>query len=337
LPDAVREPLSIEDRYGRVLGQSAAMRRIFALLPRIAASDSTTLIEGETGTGKSLLADVIHQHSPRAKGPFVVVDCSAIPPSLIEAELFGHAKGAFTGAQTARAGTFEAAAGGTVFLDEIGELRLDMQPKLLRALEERTIRRIGSLDPVRLDVRIIAATNRDLHVEVNKGNFRSDLYYRLNIVRLRVPPLRERPEDIPLLVSHFYDQLAPDGDPGPPAALITDLMRQPWPGNVRELRGAIERAVLMGDPALWRETIIGAEAHGSTSAPPDTGAPLELDLSRPFRELKEREVARWERAYVQALIRANGGNLSRAARAGRMDRNHLRELLRRHGVPVLDE
>jgi DNA-binding NtrC family response regulator len=336
LADEVREPLSLEDRYGRILGQSAVMRRIFAILPRIAASDSTVLLEGETGTGKGLLADVMHQQSPRAKGPLVVVDCSAIPPTLIESELFGHAKGAFTGAQTARAGAFESANGGTIFLDEIGELRLDMQPKLLRALEERTIRRIGSLDPVRLDVRVIAATNRDLRLEVNKGTFRSDLYYRLNIVRIRIPPLRERPEDIPLLVAHFYNQFVREGDEGPPAALIAELMRHPWPGNVRELRGAVERAVLMGDPAHWRESVVGGEAAGPPSLR-DGEIAFEVDLSRPFREAKEREVARWERAYVQALIRANGGNLSRAARAGRMDRNHLRELLRRHGVAITED
>jgi DNA-binding NtrC family response regulator len=339
LSGEVREPLSAEDRFGRVLGHSAAMRRIFAHLPRIATSDSTVLLEGETGTGKSLLADVIHQESPRAKGPLVVVDCSAIPPTLIESELFGHARGAFTGAQTARTGAFEAANGGTIFLDEIGELRLDMQPKLLRALEERSIRRVGSLDPVRLDVRIIAATNRDLRQEVNRGAFRADLFYRLNVVRIRVPSLRERPEDIPPLMTHFYEQFARTGDPGPPATFISDLMLQPWPGNVRELRSAVERALLMGDTSMWRDAIIGAEPTPDTLtlASSVSDAPVEVDSSRSFRELKEREVSRWERAYLQALVRANGGNLSRAARAGRMDRNHLRELIRRHAVSVTDE
>ena len=338
LSDEVREPLSSEDRYGRVLGHSAAMRRIFAHLPRVAASDSTVLLEGETGTGKSLLADMLHQHSPRAAGPFVVIDCSAIPPSLIEAELFGHTKGAFTGAQTARAGAFEAANGGTVFLDEIGELRLDMQPKLLRALEERSIRRVGSLEPVRLDVRVIAATNRDLRQEVNRGAFRADLFYRLNIVRIRVPSLRERPEDIPPLVAHFYEQFARDGESGPSASLLAGLMLQPWPGNVRELRGAIERALVMGDPELWREAVIGALPVDRVPPPSSTReGRLEIDLTCPFREAKEREVSRWERLYVETLIRANDGNLSRAARAVRMDRNHLRELIRRHGVSVTEE
>jgi DNA-binding NtrC family response regulator len=331
LPDEIREPLGDEELTGRVLGQSTAMRRIFAVLPRIAASDSTVLLEGETGTGKGLLTELIHQKSPRAAGPLVVIDCSAIPPTLIEAELFGHTKGAFTGAQQARAGAFEGARGGTIMLDEIGELRLDLQPKLLRALEERTIRRIGSLDPIALDVRIIAATNRDLRQEVNRGNFRSDLFYRLNVVRLRVPSLRERREDIPLLVAHFYRQFADGAEP--PMDLVETLMLHSWPGNVRELRGAIERAVLMGNSAL-REELQGmtgeqAEDDGGQELRPD-------DLSLSFRQAKERVVARWERAYVHALLRTNGGNISHAARAGRMDRNHLRELLRRHGVSGID-
>ncbi|WP_437291862.1 sigma 54-interacting transcriptional regulator [Sorangium sp. So ce406] len=325
LPEEVREPLGDAVLSGRVLGQSTAMRRLFAMLPRIAASDATVLVEGETGSGKGLLTEVLHQQSPRAAGPFVVIDCGAIPPTLIESELFGHMRGAFTGAQQARAGAFEAARGGTVLLDEIGELRLDLQPKLLRALEERSIRRIGSLDPVPLDVRIIAATNRDLRQEVNRGTFRSDLFYRLNVVRLRVPPLRERREDIPLLVAHYYRQFADRADP--PAELVERLIHHDWPGNVRELRSAVERAVLTGDPAIG-EHGDAAPREGGEEEPalrPD-------DLALSFRQAKERTVARWERAYVKALIRANGGNLSHAARAGRMDRNHLRELLRRHGV-----
>jgi DNA-binding NtrC family response regulator len=334
LSEEIREPLVDEDRFGRVLGQSTAMRRIFAALPRIAASDSTVLLEGETGTGKGLLAEMLHENSPRATGPLVVIDCGSIPPTLIEAELFGHAKGAFTGAQAARAGAFEAARGGTVLLDEIGELRLDMQPKLLRALEERQIRRIGTIEPVRLDVRVIATTNRDLRQEVNRGNFRSDLFYRLNIVRIRVPSLRERPDDIALLAAHFYRQFTQGSDPNPPGDLLETLMRQDWPGNVRELRGAVERAVLMVDPALWRDGAVGTSAPARSAV---EGQPLQQDdLSASFREAKERAVSRWERAYLSALIRANGGNLSRAARAARMDRSHLRELLQRHRVSVND-
>lgn len=345
LADEIVEPLADEEQYGRILGQSTAMRRLFAMLPRIAASDSTILIEGETGTGKGLLADVIHRKSPRAKGPFVVIDCSAIPPSLIEAELFGHGKGAFTNAVHARAGAFEAAAGGTVLLDELGELSLDMQPKLLRALEERVIRRIGTLDPVKLDVRILAATNRDLRQEVNRGTFRSDLYYRLNIVRIRLPALRERREDIPLLAAHFYEQFARSGDPRPSEEFVSALVKQDWPGNVRELRGCIERATLMQDSESWFESTLGA-GSSTVSALPVKPAPTpqpepnqyadDLALGS-FRAAKERAVAQWERGYIAALVREHQGNLSRAARAAHMDRNHLRELLRRHGISAEDD
>ncbi|HVK71108.1 MAG TPA: sigma 54-interacting transcriptional regulator [Polyangium sp.] len=338
LPDEIVEPLADEERYGRILGQSMAMRRLFAALPRIAASDSTVLIEGETGTGKGLLAEVIHQKSARAQGPFVVIDCSAIPPTLIEAELFGYMRGAFTTALQSRAGAFEAAAGGTVFLDELGELPIDMQPKLLRALEERVVRRIGSLDPVKLDVRVIAATNRDLRQEVNRGTFRSDLYYRLNIVRIRLPPLRERREDIPPLVAHFYEQFARSGDPLPPAELVAAFTKQDWLGNVRELRAAVERAILMEDQELWFEATLGA-APGSepkAAAPPSVDYEDDLALGS-FRAAKERAVARWERGYIETLVRQSGGNLSRAARSAHMDRNHLRELLRRHGISAVEE
>jgi DNA-binding NtrC family response regulator len=337
MADEIVEPLSEEEHYNRILGQSTAMRRLFAALPRIAASDSTVLIEGETGTGKGLLAETIHQKSPRAKGPFVVIDCSAIPPSLIEAELFGHVKGAFTGAQASRPGAFEGAAGGTAFLDELGELPLDMQPKLLRALEERVVRRVGSLDPVRLDVRVIAATNRDLRQEVNRGAFRSDLYYRLNIVRIRLPSLRERREDIPMLVAHFYEQLSRSGDPRPPAELVNAFARQDWPGNVRELRAAVERAILMQDPELWFEATLGQpSAAGESGAA--AAADYEGDLALgSFRAAKERAVSRWERGYIEALVRRSGGNVSRAAREAHMDRNHLRELLRRHAISATEE
>ncbi len=329
-----RAALSVAARWGRALGTSAAMRRLFAVLPRLAESDATILLEGETGTGKGLLAEAIHEASPRAAGPFIVLDCGAIPPTLIESELFGHERGSFTGATAARIGGFEAARGGTVFLDEIGELPLDMQPKLLRAIEDRVVKRVGGNELIRLDLRIVAATNRDLRTEVNQGRFRSDLYYRLNTFRLRIPPLRERRDDIALLVSHFYRQLSPGpradsaGD-APPAELLAALARHDWPGNVRELRAAVERAVLLGDPAVWREL------SGEIDVPaPATDDPFADGAS--FRAAKERAVAVWERGYVRALIARHDGNLSRAARAVRMDRNHLRELLRRHRISADD-
>jgi two-component system, NtrC family, response regulator GlrR len=331
-----RAALSSDPRWGRALGASEAMRRIFAVLPRLAESDATILLEGETGTGKGLLAEAIHEASPRAGGPFLVLDCGSIPPTLIESELFGHEKGSFTGATAARIGGFEAARGGTVFLDEIGELPLDMQPKLLRAIEDRVVKRVGGNETIRLDIRIVAATNRDLRTEINQGRFRSDLYYRLNTFRLRIPPLRERRDDIALLVAHFYRQLSPaSGDVAPPAELLAELARHDWPGNVRELRAAVERAVLLGDPAVWRALSGDGEAADAADAPAPT-ADEQLADGTSFRAAKERAVAAWERGYVRALIARHDGNLSRAARAVRMDRNHLRELLRRHRISADD-
>jgi transcriptional regulator with PAS, ATPase and Fis domain len=325
----IREPLSDDDRFGRALGRSPAMRRLFALLPRIAASDSTVLVEGETGTGKSLLARAIHAAGPRARGPFVVVDCGAIPAALIESELFGHEKGAFTGAVAARAGAFEAAARGTVFLDEIGELPLDMQPKLLHAIEERTVKRLGATQPTPLDVRLVAATNRDLRQAVNRGAFRSDLYYRLNIVKLRLPPLRERPGDIPLLVESFYRELTGDPTALAPAELVTALSQHDWPGNVRELRAAVERSLLVDDPSQWR-ALIDEPLDGAGA--PASAAGDRADQELTFRAAKERAMMRWERTYIAELLRLHDGNLSRAARAARMDRTHLRELARRYKI-----
>jgi len=328
LAEEVREPLSEFDQFGRAIGKSVGMRRLFAMLQRIAAADSTVLIEGETGTGKGIVAEAIHGTSARAAGPFVVVDCASIPPSLIEAELFGHTRGAFTGAGSARAGSFESAAGGTMFLDEIGELPLDMQPKLLRALEERVIKRVGSVDPVQLDVRVIAATNRNLRQAVNRGTFRADLYFRLNIVRLEIPPLRERREDIPLLAASFYEQFMAQPGAVPPPALIDHLTRLDWPGNVRELRNAVERAVLMQDPELWRDITSGGD---DDDPGPGAGA-YQFDEALSFRAAKERVMAHWERWFVAELARRHSGNLSRAARAARMDRTHLRELVLRYRV-----
>ncbi len=331
-----RAALSRESRWGRALGSSEAMRKIFAVLPKLAESDATILLEGETGTGKGLLASAIHEGSPRKHGPFSVVDCGSIPPNLIESELFGHEKGSFTGAATQRIGAFEAGKGGTVFLDEIGELPLDMQPKLLRALEEKLVKRIGGNEQIKLDIRVIAATNRDLRSEINRGRFRSDVYYRLNTFRLRVPPLRERREDIALLIRHFYEQLAP-GEGEPPAELLASLVKHDWPGNVRELRAAVERSVLLGDFNVWRE--ISDDAPRTEAAPADHAVVRPDDLAEgvSFRAAKERAVADWERAYVRRLIDHHGGNLSRAARAVRMDRNHLRELLIRHKIRADDD
>ncbi len=321
LAEQLRESISEDDHFGRALGRSVAMRRLFSLLPRIAATESTVLIEGETGTGKGVLAEAIHTASTRASGPFVVVDCGSIPPSLIESELFGHERGAFTGATSTRVGAFEAAAGGTVFLDELGELPIEMQPKLLRALEERTVKRVGSTERIDLEVRVIAATNRNLRQAVNRGAFRADLYFRLNIVRIEIPPLRERRDDIPLLVENFYEQFT--GTSGaPPAELVQHLVSLDWPGNVRELRNAVERAVLMQDSELWQEAT--SDATTATS--------YQFDEALTFRAAKERVITQWEHWFVAELIQRHGGNTSRAARAVKMDRTHLRELMHKYHV-----
>jgi DNA-binding NtrC family response regulator len=321
LAEQLQEPISDDDHFGRALGRSLAMRRLFSLLPRIAATDTTVLIEGETGTGKGVLAEAIHTASARAEGPFIVVDCGSIPPSLIESELFGHEKGAFTGATSSRAGAFEAAAGGTIFLDELGELPLEMQPKLLRALEERTVRRVGSVGTIDLDVRVIAATNRNLRQAVNRGTFRADLYFRLNIVRIDIPPLRERRDDIPLLVESFYQLFTGTTDSAPPE-LVQRLTSQDWPGNVRELRNSVERAVLMQDTELWQEVTSDSSEQAS----------YQFDDALTFRAAKERVISQWEHWFVAELIARHGGNTSRAARAVKMDRTHLRELMHKYHV-----
>ena len=314
--EKLSEPLSKEPCFGPVVGQSEEMRRLFAMAARIAPSNATVLLEGETGTGKGLFAAALHDASPRAAEPFVVIDCGALPPTLIESELFGHEKGSFTGARAARDGLFEAASGGTVFLDEVGELPKELQPKLLRVLESREIRRIGSDVRHAVDIRVIAATNRDLRRDVNSGAFRSDLWYRLNTFRLEVPPLRDRRDDIPLLVAHFYAQLADDPQSPPPPALVAAMQRGSWPGNVRELRSAVERAIIFDDPNSWHES----------------GVSPSLEPSVSFRAAKLHATRCWEQAYLEDLIGRHDGNLSRAARAARMDRGYLRELLRRHEI-----
>jgi two-component system, NtrC family, response regulator GlrR len=323
--EQVREALSTEQAFGGVLGVSPAMRRMFSILQRFAPTDGTILLEGETGSGKELIAEAIHNQSPRAQGPFIVVDCGAIAPTLIESELFGHVKGAFTGAVEKRIGAFEAAKGGTLFLDEIGELPLARQPILLRALEDRTFKRVGEDTRQEMDVRVVAATHRDVREEVNKGRFRADLFFRLAVLRVRVPALRERREDIPMLIRHFCDAFAAedgDAETPPPALaedLVTALAAQSWPGNVRELRSAVQRAIVLRDAASAQDVRL-----------PRGGQVL--DLSETYGEAKERAIARWERKYVRYLIERFGGNLSQAANAVGMSRNYLRKLAERYEI-----
>jgi DNA-binding NtrC family response regulator len=313
LDDTVSEPLSRNEHFGRVLGRSSEMRRVFALLERVARTDATIMIEGETGTGKSALAEAIHESSPRARHPFVVVDCAALPRNLLESELFGHERGAFTGAAETRIGLFESANGGTILLDEIGELPLDLQPKLLRALERRVIRRIGGSREIPVDIRLIAATHRDLRRAVNEKTFRSDLWYRLNTVRVVVPPLRERRDDIAMLVAQFYRELLGDPAALPPTELVRTMTRGVWRGNVRELRSAIERS-LVGAPVIERDP--ASESHAEL----------------PFKAAKHRATSEWEKRYLSELLPAHDGNVSRAARAAKMNRSHLSELVHRYGL-----
>ncbi|HYU15399.1 MAG TPA: sigma 54-interacting transcriptional regulator [Candidatus Acidoferrum sp.] len=249
LDQSVTVELSRRDRFGDMVGSSVAMRALYARLERLAPTDASVLITGETGTGKELVAEALHQHSSRSAGPFVVVDCGSIPDNLIASELFGHERGAFTGAFASYAGAFERAHCGTIFLDEIGELPLELQPNMLGVLERRHVRRLGGSRNIPLDLRVIAATNRDLASEVNRGTFRSDLYYRLAVVQVRVPPLRERADDIPLLAEHFLELLGTGGTRAPRLSRETlDSLRQHrFPGNVRELRNLLERSVILAE------------------------------------------------------------------------------------------
>jgi len=323
LDDSVQVPLWHEARLHSLIGGSASMRHLFDLINRFAQSDATVLIQGETGAGKEGVADAIHQCSPRRDGPFVVLDCSAIPEQLFEDQIFGHEQGAFTGAGRATVGVFEAAHGGTLFLDEIGELPLDVQSKLLRAVETRKVRRIGSTKVIASDVRIVAATNRDLATEVNRGTFRSDLFYRLSVAKLAVPALRERREDIPLLIEHFLRQLvATHGDPRLPADWVARAQRHAWPGNVRELRNAVERAVLLPNhPTLGFE------------APPRRESQLgDVDIDVPFKVAKQNLVDAFDRKYLEALLEAHANNISAAARAAGIERMSIYKMIRRLGL-----
>jgi DNA-binding NtrC family response regulator len=325
---------SDKTEFGGALGQSLSIRTIFGVLERIAGTDATVLLEGETGTGKDVLARAIWRESARASGPFVVVDCGAVSYSLIESELFGHERGAFTGAVAARQGAFELAEGGTLFLDEIGELPLDVQPKLLRVLETKEFRRVGGNKVLRGNVRVIAATKRNLQREVQAGKFREDLYFRLAVVPVTVPPLRARRDDVPLLVDHILRSAAA----GKPMALADDmlpaLMAHDWPGNVRELRNVLERAVYMAQAAGARElSLVSLPISGSAGAGESA---FHFEAGKSYRETRAKYDAEFERRYVKWLLSRHNGNVSAAAREARMDRKHLHDMAKKHGLRGTD-
>ena len=329
--DRVAVPASASDRFELALGKSEAMRRVFGVLERVAATNASLLLTGETGTGKDVLARSVHLRSGRA-GAFEVLDCGAIVPSLVESELFGHERGAFTGAVSSHAGAFERARGGTLFLDELGVLPMELQPKLLRVLEARAFRRVGGTKTISADVRIVAATSRDLRSEVAAGRFREDLYYRLAVVALQVPPLRARLDDVPVLVEHVLQSIGGSELRAPPA-VIAALSAWRFPGNVRELRNVVERAAIVAQASGSTELVLIDFPPPSAADDDDVTVAREVyDPSLSYREIRAQIEGRFEKSYVRWLLARNGGNVSAAARAARMDRNHLSDLMRKHGL-----
>jgi DNA-binding NtrC family response regulator len=310
------------DHFGEMFGRSPAMRELFMTLARVATLDSTVLLVGETGTGKELAASAVHAGSRRASGPFVVVDCGGLPEQLLESELFGHAKGAFTGAAAASEGAIEAANGGTVFLDELGELPIAMQPKLLRVLETRTVRRVGEATHRPVDVRYVCATHRDLPAMVNDGTFREDLYFRVAVLPVTLPPLRERLEDIPLLLEKFLPDL-PDAER---QALLAEVAGRRWRGNVRELRNFAERVAALGARrALAMADGAARPTAGAGQAAMPDGLPSFQTSYRAFTDGMERE-------YLRQLMTRHAGNAAEAAREAGIDRTYVYRLLRKHGL-----
>lgn len=336
-------PLSSKTSFGDAIGESLTMRALFAKLERAAPTDETILLLGESGTGKEVLARAIHECSLRQRGPFVVVDCGAVAPNLVEGELFGYVRGAFTGATAPHTGLLELANGGTLFIDEIGELPLELQPKLLRALESRQIRRLGASEYKPFDARVIAATHRHLGRTIAEGSFREDLYYRIAVVEVHVPALRERKDDIPLLVERFLKTRDPPRSLGDlPPSTLSLLSAHDWPGNVRELRNTVARLILF--PELVEELIGGAAARPRDSREPPPPAkpadepldPEEARLGRlldlPLPEAREVVLEQLERSYVAIKLRQHGGNISRAAEAMGVSRQLAHRLIDRYGL-----
>ena len=335
-PNRAQVMPSEANHFGDALGPSLAMRQIFGILERIAPTDASVLLCGETGTGKDVLARSVHGASPRADEPFVVVDCGAVSYNLIESELFGHERGAFTGAVAQRKGAFETARKGTVFLDEVGELPLDVQPKLLRVLESGEFRRVGGNKTLRSEARIVAATKRDLNAEVERGKFREDLYFRLAVVPITVPPLRQRREDIAPLIEHFLGA-ARRREPGAQEIrlaqeTIAALSAHDWPGNVRELRNVLDRAIYIATASGESEVRMVDLPVAASARVGGSNPELYFDQDKSYRETRAAFEADFEKRYVAWLLGRHKGNISAAARAAKMDRKHLYDLARKHGL-----
>jgi len=323
------------------------MQKIEAMARRVSATDATILLTGESGTGKELVARALHNLSPRAAHPFVPVNCAALPEDLLESELFGHVRGAFTGALSSRVGMFQLAHGGTILLDEVGEMPLSLQAKLLRVLQNHEVRPVGSDQSLSVNIRVIASTNKDLQREVEKSTFREDLFYRLNVVAIKLPPLRSRPDDIPLLAFHFLQKYAArtgrDIRKISPEAMRL-LQSQPWPGNVRELENAIEHSVVFcrKDTILPGDLPFGKKANEVLSEDepgpaPSQGFGLPGGLSDlPYRDAKQRAVAAFELAYFEQILKRTQGNVSEAARQAGLDRSNFRRAARRAGATSRD-
>ncbi len=350
--EVVEIPLSEDEHFQGVIGGSVPMREVFATLAKVAPSELTCLIGGETGTGKERIARAIHDASRRSSKPYVVLDCSSIPKDLMESYVFGHEKGAFTGAVSQHKGAFEQANGGTLFMDEIGELDISLQPKLLRVLENREFKRVGGNQTIRTDVRVIAATNRDLREMVNEGTFREDLYFRLGVINIYLPSLKERTDDIPLLVESFLTMMAERRPDLPKMRLTADamemLMAYSWPGNVRELKNVIERAAsLSSGSSIERHDL---HLSNSLSASPINMAPstpsrsnaaasddpnisvIHADLTKPYKDGKQEMIDQFEADYLTKLMGEFDGNISQASKHAGLTRYHLRELLKKHGL-----
>jgi transcriptional regulator with GAF, ATPase, and Fis domain len=316
--------------FGELVGASVEIRRVYAILERLALTDATVLVQGETGTGKDVLARSLHAASPRATHPFVAVDCGAIPEHLVESELFGHVRGAFTGATGDRMGVFEEADGGTLFLDEIGEMPVALQPKLLRAIESRSIRRVGSSSSRMVNVRIVAATNRSLSSSINEGSFREDLYYRLAVVELRLPPLRARRDDIPVLAAHFFRMFAGD-HVSLPDEFVAGLVGRGWPGNVRELKNYIERSVSLGTVVPRRAEPGALQPLPAPGVPPGSIESF-IALHLPLKEARRAWTKSFELVYVRTMLKMVGGNVTRAAERAGVSRRFLQRMVARLGI-----